>query len=116
MQFLLALLIGILFGAGLFMILRRSIVKIILGLALLGQGANLLIFSMGGVESELPPLIDSAATTLTGNFADPVPQALILTAIVIGFGAQAFAIVLVKRVYAVLNSDDLDLLNSTDQE
>jgi len=53
---------------------------------------------------------------LTDIYADPIPQALILTAIVISFGLQAFAIILIKRVYAVINSDDLDDLNSTEDD
>lgn len=110
MEIIFATVIGCLVAGGIFMILRRSLVKIILGLALLGQAANLLIFSMGGLVRQVPPLIESPAQSLAGVFADPVPQALILTAIVIGFGAQAFAIVLVKRVYAAVGSDDLDLL------
>jgi multicomponent Na+:H+ antiporter subunit C len=116
MPLLLAILIGTLFSGGLYMILRRSIVKIILGLALLSQGANMLILAMGSTVHDLPPIIAEGQTTLTGNFIDPVPQALILTAIVIGFGAQAFAIVLVKRVYAAVGSDDLDVMMETDKE
>ena len=116
MPILFAILIGTLFAGGIYMILRRSIVKIILGLALLGQGANMLILAMGSTTYELPPIIAEGETTLTGNFIDPVPQALILTAIVIGFGAQAFAVVLVKRVYAVVASDDLDVMMETDKE
>ena len=109
-----AIIVGSLFAAGLYMILRRSMFKIVLGLALWGQASNLLLFAMGGNERGLPPVIPHHEKVLVAPFADPVPQALILTAIVIGFGAQAFAIVLVKRVYAAVGSDDMDMVNTTD--
>jgi multicomponent Na+:H+ antiporter subunit C len=61
-------------------------------------------------------VIEDGLKVFTDIYADPVPQALVLTAIVIGFGLQSFAIILIKRVYNVLNTDDLDELNSTDEE
>jgi multicomponent Na+:H+ antiporter subunit C len=98
------------------MIMRRSIVKLIIGLGLLGHAANLLIFTVGRMTRGVPPIIQGEVTTLTPPFADPLPQALILTAIVIGFGVQAFAIVLVKRAYQTVNTDDFDQMKSTDRE
>lgn len=115
MNLVFAITIGCLFAAGLYMILRRSMFKIILGLSLWSQASNLLLFALGGTKRGLPPLIAKDAEQLVGSFADPVPQALILTAIVIGFGAQAFAIVLVKRVYGAIGSDDMDAINTTDK-
>lgn len=115
MNFLLALLIGILYGTGTYMILRRSVVKVILGLIFLGHAANLLIFTIGRLTKGNPPFIPQGSETLTEPYADPLPQALILTAIVIGFGVQAFAIVLFKRTYQTVNTDDLDKLKSTDE-
>lgn len=90
--------------------------KMIIGLILLGNGVNLLIFLLGRLTKGHPPVIDSNAKIFTEIYADPLPQALILTAIVIGFGLQSFAIILIKRVYQVLQTDDLDELNSTDEE
>lgn len=116
MEILLAIIIGLLYAAGIYMMLRRSIVKLIIGLILLGNGANMLIFLLGRIVKGQPPIIDDTAKTLTGIYADPVPQALILTAIVISFGLQAFAIILVKRVYKVVKTDDLDQMNATDEE
>ncbi|SEL63120.1 Na+/H+ antiporter subunit C [Parapedobacter koreensis] len=116
MELLLVILIGILYAAGIFMLLRRSMVKLLIGLTLLGNGANLLIFLLGGITKGKPPVIDSAAKLFTDIYADPIPQALILTAIVISFGLQAFAIVLLKRVYVLINSDDLDDLNTPEEE
>ncbi len=116
MEILLALVVGGLYTAGLYMILRRSIVKLILGLGLLGHAANLLIFTVGRVTRGRPPVIGEEAEVLLAPFADPLPQALILTAIVIGFGVQAFAIVLVKRAYQTVGTDDFDQMQSTDQK
>lgn len=115
MELLLAVVIGVLYGTGIFMMLRRSLVKLILGLGLLGHASNLLLFSMGDLVRGAAPIIPEGEKVLTGPFADPLPQALILTAIVIGFGMQAFAIVLIRRVYQAVNTDDVDKLNLTDK-
>ncbi len=88
----------------------------IIGLILLGNGVNMLIFLLGKLTKGHPPVIEDGAKIFTEIYADPLPQALILTAIVIGFGLQSFAIILIKRVYQVLKTDDLDELNSTDEE
>ncbi|WP_417265139.1 Na+/H+ antiporter subunit C [Brumimicrobium sp.] len=114
MEILLAIMTGILYAAGIYLILRRSLVKLIIGIVILGNGVNLLIFLMGGLVKGRPPLIPEDASALEGIFADPVPQALILTAIVISFGLQSFAIVLIKRAYKVLKTDDIDTMNKTD--
>ncbi len=114
MEVLLAILIGGLYAAGFYMMLRRSIIKLIIGLILLSNAANLLIFTISGITRGAPPLIWEGQETITGEFADPVPQALILTAIVIGFGVQAFSIVLIKKVFQRTGTDDLDDLKSTD--
>lgn len=108
MEIELALVVGVLYAAGLYMMMRRSIVKLILGLALLGHAANLLIFTMGRLVRGHPPVMHPWETRLRGVFADPVPEALILTAIVIGFGIQAFAIVLIKRIYQTTGRFELD--------
>lgn len=114
MEILLAIMTGILYAAGIYLILRRSLVKLIIGIVILGNGVNLLIFLMGGLVKGSPPLIPEDGTALEGLYADPVPQALILTAIVISFGLQSFAIVLIKRAYKVLKTDDIDTMNKTD--
>lgn len=114
MEVVLAFLIGGLYAAGLYMLMRRSLVKLVIGLALLSQAANLLIFTLGRLIRGRPALIPSDMARLVEPFADPVPQALILTAIVIGFGVQAFAIILIKRAYQTVGTDDLDDMRSTD--
>lgn len=114
MNYILAFVIGALYAAGFYMMLRRSIVKLIIGLVLLGHAANLLIFTVGGLQRANPPLIAEGETQLTTQAADPVPQALILTAIVIGFGVLAFALVLIHRAHQVVGTDDLDDMKATD--
>lgn len=116
MELLLAIIVGLLYAAGIYMMLRRSLVKLIIGLILLGNGANILIFLLGRIVKGKPPIIDDASKVLADIYADPVPQALILTAIVISFGLQAFAIILVKRAYKVIGTDDLDQMNATDED
>lgn len=114
MEIILALVIGGLFAGGVYMLLRRNLIKLIIGLILLGHGANLLIFTMGRLTRGQPPLVPSGASQPFEPFADPLPQALVLTAIVIGFGLQAFALVLVRRAYEALGTSDSDRLRTTE--
>jgi len=111
---LFAVAIGALYAAGLYLVMRRNVVKLVLGLALLGHAANLLIFTVGRLSRAGAPIVAAGADRLVPPHADPVPQALVLTAIVIGFGVQAFALVLVKRVRREAGTDDVDALRSTD--
>ena len=115
MNLLFAVLVGVLYGTGFYMMLRRSVVKEIIGLALLGHAANLLIFGAGALTRGVPPIVREGEAALGAGAADPVPQALILTAIVIGFGVTAFAIVLIKRAYQATGSDDFDTFLATDE-
>jgi multicomponent Na+:H+ antiporter subunit C len=105
---LFAVIVGGLYGAGFYMFMRRSIVKIIIGVSLLSHASNLLIFSSAGLVQGRPPIIPPDAETLAPPYADPLPQALVLTAIVIGFGIQAFALALIKRVFDATQTGDLD--------
>jgi len=114
MESVFAIVVGGLYATGIYLMVRRSIVKTIFGLALLGNGANLLIFTVGRLTAGRPPYIPAGSEVALPPVADPLPQALILTAIVIGFGVQAFALVLIKRVYQTVGSDDLDQMTTTD--
>ncbi len=114
METVMAFLVGSLFAAGVYLILRRSIVKLIIGLLLLSQACNLLILSAAGLTRGRPPIINEENIVAAAGYADPLPQALILTAIVIGFGVVAFTLVLLHRVYHVVGSDDLDEMKGTD--
>ncbi len=110
MLFLLAILIGVLYGAAVYMLLRRNIFKLILGLIFLGHATNLLIFVAGGLTSSKPAFLRGVAGETIG-MSDPLPQALILTAIVIGLGVTAFALTLVYRFYKVTKTVDFDQLS-----
>jgi len=110
MELLLALASGILYAAGIYLMLRRRLAQLIIGLGLLSNGTNLLIFTAGGLTRGHPPVVPEGADALVPPYADPVPQALVLTAIVIGFGLLAFLLVLAHRVHATVGTDDVDEL------
>ena len=108
MESLLALASGVLYAAGIYLMLRRRLAQLIIGLGLLSNGTNLLIFTAGGLTHAQPPVVPDGADALVPPYADPVPQALVLTAIVIGFGLLAFSLVLAHRVHETVGSDDVD--------
>lgn len=114
MEPVLAILIGFLFAAALYCLLRRSLMKLVIGLILLSQAANLLVFTSGGLNRGEPALINLDEKTLERAYGDPLPQALVLTAIVIGFGLIAFVLALLYRAYKSLGCDDVEAFNKTD--
>ena len=114
MMTLMAIVVGVLYASAIYMMLRRSVVKLVIGLVLLSNAANLLIFTSAGLMRSAPPLIPDGATVPAGPVADPLAQALILTAIVIGFGVLAFAVVLIRRAYEVVKADDMNEMRETD--
>jgi multicomponent Na+:H+ antiporter subunit C len=107
MEVWLAIASGVLYTAGIYLMLRRRLAQLIIGLGLLSNGTNLLIFTAGGLTRARPPLA-STVEQLAPPYADPVPQALVLTAIVIGFGLLAFSLVLAHRVHSTVGTDDVD--------
>jgi multicomponent Na+:H+ antiporter subunit C len=109
MTLLLALLVGFLFAEGVYLFLERSITRMLLGLIFIGYAATLLLFVTGGVVRGGVPLVPEGLSAPPAGSPDPVPQALILTAIVIGFGTLAFAAVLASRILAS-GDDDADRL------
>jgi multicomponent Na+:H+ antiporter subunit C len=108
MEILSAVVVGSLFATGFYLVLRRSMVKIVLGLAIITNAINLLIFVAAGLTEGQPPLVPNNADVPPAPYADPLPQALILTAIVIGFGVLAFTVVLIIKAYEVIRTDDMD--------
>ena len=108
MEILLAIASGVLYATGIYLMLRRRLAQLIIGLGLISNGTNLVIFMAGGLTRARPPVVPEGATQLVAPYADPVPQALVLTAIVIGFGLLAFALVLAHRVHETLGTDDID--------
>jgi len=114
MELIMAVFIGFLFGAATFCLLRRSVFRLVLGIMILGQAANLLVFTSGGLVKGDPAIIPGDETVLSASAADPLPQALVLTAIVIGFGVIAFTIALLHRAERSVGSDDLDEFDNTE--
>jgi multicomponent Na+:H+ antiporter subunit C len=104
METLLALAIGVLVAAAAYLLLARDLPRGLLGFVLLGTAANLTIFAAGGIGTMTPPLVDPGAAALAAGAANPLPQALVLTAIVIGFGLAAFTLVLVMRAHAAFGT------------
>jgi multicomponent Na+:H+ antiporter subunit C len=106
----LALAVGAIVAGGLYLVLQRNLLRFVFGLILLSGGVNLLIFTAGRPTRGAPPLIPDGAYAPVGAVANGLPQALILTAIVIGFGLTSFALVLLLRAYerlGTLATDDL---------
>lgn len=96
-QWLLAAVLGFMFALGTFLLLRRDVVRVVWGVAIIGQAANVYLVTMGGLVGSAPVIPRGDHGKLT--YTDPLVQALVLTAIVIGFGTTAFALVLTYRVY-----------------
>lgn len=113
MNVVIALIIGLLFSASLFLMLQKSFFKLIIGVILFGYATIFFLFTVGGVVKNAPPLLAGENASVEG-MADPLPQALTLTAIVISIGVQLFVIVLLKKAYEELGTEDLDELNTTD--
>jgi multicomponent Na+:H+ antiporter subunit C len=105
---LMAFTVGAMAAGSVYLLLSHNLVRVLFGLILLSNAANFVIFSAGGMVEGAPPLIAKGASDLAGVHANPLPQALILTAIVISFGLLAFALVLVYRTYQELGTIDSD--------
>lgn len=111
MEIVMCFVIGFLFMAAVYLMLSKSLLRIIIGTGLLSHGAHLLILTMGGLGGSAPPVVAPGVT----DYADPLPQALILTAIVISFGVTAFFLVLAYRSYQELGTDNLYLMRGTEE-
>jgi multicomponent Na+:H+ antiporter subunit C len=111
---LLAILVGVLFASGIYLMLARSLIRVIFGLVLMGHAVNLAIFTSGGLVRADAAIVPPGGTAAAPASADPVPQALILTAIVIGFALTAFTAVLVRQVVKSSGTGDADDLRRTD--
>lgn len=108
MEVLLCGLVGIFFAAAFYLMMSKHVVRILLGIATLGNAVNLLLFTAGRLTREVPPIIPAGADSLPATAANPLPQALILTAIVISFSFFCFLLVLAYRAYQDLGTDDTD--------
>jgi multicomponent Na+:H+ antiporter subunit C len=103
----LTLAIGVLFATGTYLVLRRSLLKVVIGFSLISHGTNLLLLTTGKLKRGQVPILLQG---FQGPYVDPLPQALILTAIVISFAVTAFMLALVYKTYQALGTDDLDRL------
>ena len=116
MEVAVILLIGLFTTVAVYLLLSRSVIRMLLGLTLLGNAVNLLIFVGGRLTRAVPPLVPANVYVPEPPFANPLPQALILTAIVIGFSMFAFLLVLGYRAYQSLDADDTDRMRLAEPE
>lgn len=112
MEWLIASVIAVMTGCGVYLTLRARTFPVVLGLTLLAYAVNVFLFAMGRLQVGFPAVIDPAAASYT----DPLPQALVLTAIVIAFGMTAFLIVLALKARSELGNDHVDGLHRSEDE
>jgi multicomponent Na+:H+ antiporter subunit C len=115
MDYVVAALAGVLFAAATYLMLSRALIRMLLGLSMLGNAVNLVIFVSGRLTRAVPPIV-LEGNTMPIDGANPLPQALILTAIVIGFAMFSFLLVLSYRAYQVLEADNTDNMRVAEPE
>jgi multicomponent K+:H+ antiporter subunit C len=108
MEIILALGIGVLAGSGVWLLLRPRTYQVIIGLSLISYAVNLFIFSMGRLRTGMPPVLTSAGVGDPTQYTDPLPQALVLTAIVIGFAMTALFLMVLLASRGLTGSDHVD--------
>jgi len=109
-----ATLAGLLAATGVYLAMAREALRLALGLTLIGTGANLAVFAVSGATQRAAPLIPLGADAPLGPTADPLPQALVLTAIVIGFGLSVFAVALAAAARRRLGTDDVEAMRAAE--
>jgi len=114
MEPIFAVVIGLMFAFTVFLFLSRSYVRIILGIFMLSNATHLLIFTAGRLTYEVPPLIPPHEYVPTEAIANPLPQALILTAIVISFALFSFILILTYRAYQEIGTVDVEEMNASE--
>ncbi|SDG33360.1 multisubunit sodium/proton antiporter, MrpC subunit [Fontibacillus panacisegetis] len=112
METLIVILVGILISIGTYLILSRQFLRIVLGASIVGHAVNLLLITSGGLKTGSAPLLGEK----TAGFTDAIPQALILTAIVINFAVTALVLVLCYRAYQNFGTDDMEQLRGSEHE
>ncbi len=118
MEYFLAIVVGLMVSAAFFLMLSGVLIRFVFGLILVGNAINLLIFTAGRLSPVNPPLIDAKQTLLSAPAANALPQALILTAIVIGFAMTIFMLILLFRTHdqtRTLDADQDRFIFETDQ-
>ncbi|MBB5700922.1 multicomponent K+:H+ antiporter subunit C [Ochrobactrum daejeonense] len=108
MELVLALAIGVLMASGVWLVLRPRTFQVAIGLSLISYAVNLFIFSMGRLRTNAAPVLDSRVDIQAAQYTDPVPQALVLTAIVIGFAMTALFLVVLLASRGLTRTDHVD--------
>lgn len=108
MEAVLALVIGVLGGAGVYLVLRPRTFQLIMGLTLLSYAVNLFIFSVGSIFTDKPPIVKPGVPADLESYTDPMPQSLVLTAIVIGFATTALFLVVLLASRGFSGTDHVD--------
>ncbi|AWB33119.1 Na+/H+ antiporter subunit C [Orrella marina] len=108
MELILSLAIGVLAGSGVWLLLRPRTFQVIIGLSLISYAVNLFIFAMGRITLGSPPVIDTDWAADVAHYADPLPQALVLTAIVIAFATTALFLVILLAARGLTGTDHVD--------
>ncbi len=108
MEAVLSLVIGILGGAGVWLVLRTRTFQVVMGLTLLSYAVNLFIFSMGSLRIDKPPIVTPGVPGDLEHYTDPMPQALVLTAIVISFATTALFLVVLLASRGLSGTDHVD--------
>ncbi len=116
MDYILAALVGLFIATGIYLLLSRSVIRMLIGMTIFGNGVNLLIFTAGRVTQSVSAIVPAGLDAPEGPIANPLPQALILTAIVIGFSMFAFLLVLAFRAYQSLDADNTDTMRLAEPE
>ena len=114
MESVLAIVSGSLVAGGIYLLLSQNLVRMLFGLVMLSNAVNLMIFAAGGLKHRKPALIESGQATLAASAANALPQALILTAIVIGFALLTFMFVLFYRSYDMLGTTDTEQMRDAE--
>lgn len=108
MELILALAIGVLGGSGVWLVLRPRSFQVLIGLALLSYAVNLFIFAMGSLWLDRAPVLQDGLVPTLDSYTDPLPQALVLTAIVIGFATSALFLVMLLAARGLSGTDHVD--------
>ena len=108
MEMILAIAIGVLGGSGVWLVLRPRTFQVLMGLALLSYAVNLFIFAMGSLSLDKEPIVQPGLVPNLENYTDPLPQALVLTAIVIGFATTALFLVVLLASRGLSDTDHVD--------
>ncbi|TDL31795.1 Na(+)/H(+) antiporter subunit C [Jeotgalibacillus sp. S-D1] len=112
METLITLLVGVLVSVATYLLLSKNLIRVVLGTAILSHAVHLLLLTMGGLKTGSVPILEDGV----GTYTDALPQALILTAIVISFAVTAFFLVLVYRTYQTAGTDNLNEMRGSSDE